>query len=79
VDSVAVLARFDESGNVQPLRFTWQGVEYPVEASGRRWKDEAGLHILVMSAGGRVFELLWSADQAVWSLRQIGPPRPGVV
>lgn len=73
MEAVEVVARFDDQGNITPLQFNWQGSPYQVESVGRRWRDEAGQHILVMAPGGRVFELLYTFSEGRWYLRSIGP------
>ncbi len=75
MDAVEVLARFDAQGKVTPLRFNWQGQEFEIESTGRRWRAEDGLHILVMTPGGRMFELLFSTDEFRWVLSRIGQDR----
>ena len=45
---------------------------YTVEDSGRQWRDEDGVHVLVHADGGRVFELIHQDYDDSWSLRQ--PP-----
>jgi nicotinamide-nucleotide amidase len=69
LDPVTVTARWDASGRFIPSQFVWQGREYAVESTGRRWEDEAGLHVLCMVAGGQVFELVFHLQPAGWSLR----------
>jgi hypothetical protein len=69
---VEVTARFGPDGKIIPLRFRWQGGLYPVESTGRRWQVEDGYHILVMTAGGRMFELLFIAQENRWYLAQAG-------
>ena len=73
LDLVEVTARFDRDGKVIPLRFNWKGQDFPVEGAGRRWKAEDGLHILVMAAGERVFELLFDPAQLRWFIKPVGP------
>jgi hypothetical protein len=79
LDPVEVTARFDREGRVTPLRFTWQGRDYPVEGAGRRWKAEDGLHILVMAAGERVFELLFDPAQGRWFIKSPHSARTHIV
>ena len=71
MELIEVVARFDLQGKITPLRFTWQGQKYAVAATGRRWQDEAGLHILVMAPGEHVYELVYVAGEARWYLKQI--------
>jgi hypothetical protein len=83
LEEIDVVARFDHSGRISPLKFTWRQVEYPVTSVGRSWQDDAGHHILVMvpgemlgSPGERVVELVYQPGVGRWWLRQ--PPRPRV-
>jgi hypothetical protein len=75
VENIEVTARFSEDGKVTPLSFRWNGSHYPVEGTGRRWNADDGLHILVMAAGGKVFELLFSHSPASWYIRPVAPSR----
>jgi hypothetical protein len=65
-----VIARFAPDGKVTPLRFRWRGSLYTVESTGRRWQAEDGCHILVLAAGGQMFELLFTAPDNRWYLAQ---------
>jgi hypothetical protein len=73
MEAVEVTARYDKEGKVTPLRFTWQGREYMVEGTGRRWQAQDGLHLLVMAAGERVFELLFVPQNGRWFIKLRGP------
>jgi hypothetical protein len=75
MDPIEVTAHFDTEGNIRPLEFTWNGQTYPIESTGRNWDDLDGRHILVMIPGGRVFELNFSPNSSVWSLRPVSPGR----
>lgn len=75
MDSIEVTARFDAEGKITPLSFTWRGREYPVDSTGRRWEDEAGLHILVMAPGERVYELVFAPAARRWFLGLFGRDR----
>jgi hypothetical protein len=68
MEPVEVTARWDARGEITPLSFTWQGHTYPVTSTGRRWRDEAGQHILCMAPGEQVFELVFQPMQGQWSL-----------
>lgn len=70
METIEVIARFTEDGKLYPQRFSWQGIDYTVESTGRHWKDQDGLHILVMVPGERVLELIYQADQGLWYLKQ---------
>lgn len=45
------------------------GRSHLVRATGRRWRDGEGLHILVMLEGGQVWQLLWRDGQALLERR----------
>ncbi|MDI6694683.1 MAG: hypothetical protein QME21_06530 [Anaerolineales bacterium] len=66
---IEVAARFEANGEIHPLQFIWHEQVYNVLSTGRRWRDETGLHILVMAAGERVFELIFQPDGARWFLK----------
>jgi nicotinamide-nucleotide amidase len=72
MEAVEVNFRYDVQGRPIPVNFTWQGQVYPVESTGRRWKDDAGEHILVMVPGEKVYELLHAEDEMRWYLQPIG-------
>ena len=69
MEIVEVTAYFDAQGNVTPKSFRWNGRNYVVESTGRRWQDDAGQHILVMAGGERVFELLFALPEGRWYLQ----------
>ena len=74
---VEVTARWDTQGEITPLSFTWQGSTYTVVSIGRRWRDEAGKHILCMAPGDQVYELVFQAVQEHW-IMAFHPLRPAV-
>ena len=71
MDWIEVIARFDQDGRITPQHFTWQGVDYMVESTGRRWQDQEGQHVLVMVPGERVLELIFQAEQGRWYLKEL--------
>jgi len=73
MEAVEVYARLGAQGALVPTNFTWQGQIYAVESSGRRWQDEAGEHILVMTEGKTVYELVHAPEEKRWYLKPIGP------
>lgn len=72
MDLIEVDARFSQDGEVLPLRFTWRGDTYPVDSTGRRWKDDRGHHILVMTLGEQVYELVFVPTETRWYLGRFG-------
>jgi hypothetical protein len=75
MEQIDLTVRFESSGRIEPLSLTLGGLVYPVESTGRSWKDEQGFHILAMIPNGGVYELIFSPINLVWSLRQVGPAR----
>ncbi len=75
MERIAITVRFESSGRIEPLSFTLEGRVYPVESTGRSWRDEGGFHILVMAPGERVRELVFSPSDLGWYLHQTGPAR----
>jgi hypothetical protein len=75
MERIDVTVRFESSGRIEPLSFTYDGRTYPIESTGRSWKDEQGFHILVMIPGDRVRELVFMPSDLGWYLHQVGPAR----
>lgn len=71
MDLIEVTARFAKDGNIYPQRLNWQGVELPVESTGRHWQDQEGIHILVMVPRERVLELIYHTADSLWYLKQL--------
>jgi hypothetical protein len=78
VDAIDVTAHFSSSGEITPLRFRWNGQEYLVESTGRRWQSGDGCHILVMIPSGRMFELLFTPENRWYVVGQSGLERLAV-
>ncbi len=78
MEPIDVTARFDDHGTITPLQFTWKGGAYRVQSTGRRWVDEAGLHILVEVASGQIYELIFISGENRWYLREAAPRRIAV-
>jgi hypothetical protein len=72
MDPIEVTARFELDGKVTPLRIKWKGHDYLIEGTGRRWQAQDGLHLLVMAAGERVFELLFIPKDGQWFIKPVG-------
>ena len=72
-----VEVRVDADGQATPLAFTWRGQRMSVIGVGRCWVEADGGHILVMTPGERVFELLHLSDGR-WEVVR-APDRPAVV
>lgn len=68
-EPVRVTAHWTQEGRFEPALFEWRAQLVTVEATGRSWEDENGLHVLCMAPGGQVFELLFRLQPAGWWLR----------
>jgi hypothetical protein len=75
MDPIEVTARFDEHGTITPLQFSRKGGTYPVESTGRRWRDDKGFHILVMVSSDRIYELIFRSDEGRWYIGPVEPKR----
>ncbi len=76
--SVDVECSFDGSGKVSVRRIALDGKWIGVE-QGRQWRDDAGLHLLVLLDGSRPAELLLTRDALTWQLKEGGAPSVYVV
>jgi hypothetical protein len=72
-----VEATYSPDGWPRPLKLRWDGETLLVTDVGRRWKTEAGIHVLARVPDERVFEL--HTNGALWRARVIAHPPPGVV
>jgi hypothetical protein len=61
-----VEARFAADGGITLRRFAWQRRQYVVTSQGRQWDAADGRHLLVMTAGERVFELVYEEEAGLW-------------
>jgi PncC family amidohydrolase len=75
MEPVQVEARFTQQGEVSPLSFTWNERKYLVTDVGRRWKASDGYHILVMTPGEQVFELIFQPTEQRWQLQPPASPK----
>jgi hypothetical protein len=75
MESIEVVARFNERGQIEPLSFIQAGRNYHVDTVGRRWDDDSGQHFLVMAPLERVFELLYVKSESRWYLKRVGMDR----
>ena len=69
MDTTEVEVRFDAKGDIIVLSFAWHGARYPVTSQGRQWDTDDGWHILVMTTGDRVFELVWGG-RGPWQVQR---------
>jgi hypothetical protein len=70
MEPIEVTARFDADGRVHPIKFVWKGMTVPVASVGRDWKDQEGLHVLVMDFQGQAYELVFVLAENRWYLAQ---------
>ena len=77
-EQIEVTFRTNTNGKVTPTSFTRQGEIYQVESVGRRWLDDDGQHILVITLpDNRAWEVLYNPDDESWLLIR-GHDRPTV-
>jgi PncC family amidohydrolase len=67
---VEATARFDIQGGAFPQSFSWEGITYRISSTGRRWETTNGLHVLVMEAGGKVFEMIFTPSSCRWYVKR---------
>ena len=76
---IAVEARFNPDGSLQPLAFEYKGRRYQPLSHGRQWEQDGRKHFLVMTPGREVFEICYLPSQAQWRLvrlpRDFSPDR----
>jgi hypothetical protein len=73
MERIEVTARFDKNGKVIPLFLVWKGHRYTIDNLGRQWQAADGLHALVMTPTGRMFELLFVTSESQWYLIKVHP------
>jgi hypothetical protein len=71
MEAVEVLARFDAHGKAFPVQFTWQERVYQVTSTGRRWQDQTGYHLLVMTLDVKTYELVFNPSDLCWYLKTL--------
>jgi len=76
METTTVEARFDQTGEITVLSFTWRGRARPVTSVGRHWSAADGRHFLVMTTGERVFELLHEPESGAWKI--VSEPERGM-
>lgn len=65
---ITVTSATHPQGELRPLSFTWRSKIYTIDSWGRRWQAADGEHFLVMTAAGRMFELVHRAPDGDWFL-----------
>jgi hypothetical protein len=78
-EPIDVEARLTSEGRLRPVAFHWRGQRLRVYAYGRDWQTDEAEHMLVQTAGERVFELAHRPSDGSWQLirspQDFGPPR----
>lgn len=75
---INVLTSLSPQGMISPLSFTWRRRNYTITSWGRRWQVPEGEHFLVMTAGGRMFELVHRLPEDEWILLSAAPRQVAV-
>ncbi len=75
MEPIEVTARFSEDGTITVQHFAWNGGRYHVESAGRQWTDDDGQHMLVMVAGGQIYELVFKGSEGRWYIAKLRPDR----
>lgn len=70
---ITVTSATNPQGEVSPVRFTWRRRDYVICSWGRRWQAADGEHFLVMTATGRMFELVHRVRDGDWFLLSAAP------
>ncbi len=69
MEPVETTIRFGSNGEVSILSIRKDSQNYPVISPGRNWKDEQGLHVLVMLINHQVQEVFFDTTDFCWYLR----------
>jgi len=72
MEPIEVTVRFDIQGKAYPQQFVWGGQVYVVTSTGRRWQDQAGQHVLVMTVEAKTYELVFNPGELRWYLNPAG-------
>lgn len=75
MEPVEVTARFSIDGKILPLNFSWRQKSYKITSVGRSWENETGRHILVMTPGDRIYQLVFVPAESLWYLRPLDRDR----
>jgi hypothetical protein len=67
-EPIDVEASFGPQGAPRPSAFHWHGRRHRIRSLGRSWIESGGVHLLVMTTPGRVFELLYQRPAGSWHL-----------
>lgn len=72
--TVTVLAAFDPSYCLKPLRFKWSGRSIKVEEITYTWKSKDGrkvIHHFSLTDGNTLYELSFDNESLVWRLENL--------
>jgi len=69
MEPVEVTVRYDIKGKAYPEQFIWKRQTYLVTSTGRRWQDETGWHVLVMTVEAKTYELVFDPQALRWYLK----------
>jgi hypothetical protein len=64
--AIEVTARWLADGKVMPSQVSTDQGTFAVEAVGRQWTAEDGLHILVKLPADQTWELIFALEQLRW-------------
>lgn len=78
MEPIEVDCSFDIDGKVRLRRIALNGQWLPVE-QGRQWRDDAGLHVLILLRGAEPREVIWRNDTLTWEMKPGGTPGVYVV
>ena len=70
---ISVATATSPQGQVNPIRFIWRSRAYTIASWRRRWQAADGDHFLVMTAAGRMFELVHRVQDGEWFLLGAAP------
>jgi hypothetical protein len=77
-EPVDVESRWTSDGRLRPVAFRWHGRRLMIHAYGRGWRTGEAEHLLVQTAGDRVFELAHRLSDGAWEVvrapHDFGPP-----
>ena len=73
-DFIEVIAIF-RNGNMQPLKFRWNGRVYKIERVNGKWVSDEGKtrfhHYSVMTDGPDVYEITYNPDRFAWEIDRV--------
>ena len=55
----------------EPRSFTWDSVEYHVEAIENAWQEPGERHFLVRTGGNKLFQICYNEAEERWSLTEV--------